>query len=169
MIRFIENHIYHENLVSFAGLITLIGVTAAGSTKVLAQTTLSGPFSGLIDKIAQRFNLNRSDVQSVFDQYKDDRKNMMETKFTQQLDTAVSSGKITEAQKQLILAKRQELQANRVSNLEKFKNMTPDERKKAISDERQALIDWAKQNNIDLALLTGRGLGHFKGMGMGRG
>jgi hypothetical protein len=140
-----------------------------GSTKVLAQTSSSGPFSSLIDKITQRFNLNRADAQSVFDQYKDDRKNMMETRLIQQLDSLVSSGKITESQKQLILAKRQELQADRVSNLEKFKNMTPDERKKAIADEHQVLTDWAKQNNIDLTLLTGRGLGHFKGMGRSRG
>ena len=114
--------------------VSLLGVGLLTSTTVLAQTTTDNQnqMSSLVSKLAEKFGLNQGEVQAVFDQERSQRHAQMETLFEQQLTQDVKDGKITEAQKQLIIAKRQELQA------------------------------WASQNNIDLRYLRGGfgGRGH---------
>jgi hypothetical protein len=112
--------------------------------------------------IAQKFNLNQSDVQSVFDQYRQDRRSQMEAQFKTRLDQDVASGKITADQETLILNKRKELADNRASQMANFKNMTQAERQAAWQKDRQDLTDWAKQNGIDIQYFFG-GFGHMGG------
>lgn len=151
--------------ILISALVLIITATGVAATShVFAQNANSGPFSTLVQMIADKFNLNRNDVQAVFDQYRTDRQNAMQTRFEKMLNQLVQDGKITDAQKQLILNKWQELKANRQKDAANWKNMTPDQRKAARESQKQALSDWAKQNNIDLQYLYAGRMGHFGGM-----
>jgi hypothetical protein len=131
----IKLKIFFPILVIFA----LISAGIIGVTSVKAQTS-ANPVPNLVQMLADKFNLKKTDVQVVFDQYKTNRQSQMETKYKSMLDQAVTAGKITSAQEQLILAKHQELKTSRLKN-------------------RQDLLTWANQNNIDPRYLMGR-FGH---------
>jgi AraC-like DNA-binding protein len=115
-------------------------------TSASAQTPAGGPFQTIVQKLAQKFGLKESDVQSVFDQARTERVANMQKKLDDRLSQDVKDGKINEAQKQLIIAKLQELKTQRQEN-------------------QQSLKDWASQNGIDIKYLFGgfgRGFGHFR-------
>lgn len=91
--------------IAVAGAVALL---AAGKN-VYAQES---PFTTIVERIAQRFNLNQTDVQSVFDEMHEERHAQMHENLETRLSTAVSEGTITEAQKQAILTKFDEMPAN---------------------------------------------------------
>lgn len=157
-----------KQLILTATVLTLIGASAFGATAAFAQG--SDPSSGLTQRIAEKFGLKQSEVQSVVDQYRSEeraeRQAEMQAKFQERLAQLVTDGKITEAQKQLILNKHAELQANRDQEFATFKNMTEDERKAAMEQKRSELESWAKANGIDAQYLMPFGKG---GPGFGRG
>ncbi len=160
-----------DNLVNKSKLIIVtlvvvatVSAVAFGVGKVLADT---GSGSSLVQMLAQKFNLNPSDVQAVFDQNRADRQAQMQEKFKANLDQAIKDGKLTTDQENLILAKHKELQDNRAAEADSSKNMTPMERQAARQKERQDLADWAKTNDIDTQYFFG-GFGH-RGMGSGFG
>ncbi|PIS15690.1 hypothetical protein COT62_02315 [Candidatus Roizmanbacteria bacterium CG09_land_8_20_14_0_10_41_9] len=123
----------------------------AGSTYAQFQ---KGHSSTIIQRIAQKFGLKESDIQAVFDEEKAERQAEMQSKFEERLDQAVQDDKITEDQKNLILAKHKELEANRASESD-MKDLTPDQRKEAMETQRQSVENWAKQNGIDPQYLFG--------------
>jgi len=127
-----------------------------GTGSVYAQNTGTGTPS-LIERIASRFGLNQSDVQSVFDNYRNERKTQMETGYKNYLNDLVRKGTITETQKEAIIAKRKELEAERTANREDWKTMTPEQRQQAMQQKHVSLETWAKDNGIDLSLLFGMG------------
>ena len=141
-----------------------MGTVLFGAVNTFAQNTVSdqNPMSSLVQKIADKFGLNKDEVQAVFDQNRQEHQAQMQTRFEDQLTQDVKDGKITEAQKQLTLTKRQELQANRQTKMESMRNMTNEERKVAMEKERQETENWAKENGIDLKYLMG-GLGGHRG------
>jgi UTP:GlnB (protein PII) uridylyltransferase len=133
-----------------------LGAVATMST-VMAATSSTNSDS-LAGKIAQKFNLNQSDVQSVIDQNKTDHQAARQQKIEDKLTQAVKDGKITNDQKDKILAKLQELQAERQANRDSLKDLTPAERKAKLEAKRAELKQWAKDNNIPdqfLRLLAG--------------
>ncbi len=166
-----------KTLVITALTLTVIGTGALAATKTFAQTTTTtNPMSTLVQKIADKFGLSKTDVQAVFDQDRTDREVEMETKYEQQLAQYVSDGKITEAQKQLILAKHKELEASRQTERQSFEGMTDEQRQTAMEAnrskmeaERTALEQWATQNGIDVSYLMGLGKHGGRGFGMGPG
>lgn len=135
-------------------------------TTVHAQTTNNNnSFSELVQMIAQKFNLDQAQVQGVFDQYKTQHQIKKIDNWNSKLDQDIKDGKITQAQKQLIISKRQELQNNRPD----FKNLTSDQKKAAVKQQKTDLENWAKQNNIDIKYLIGRNMRSGRGMRMGWG
>jgi hypothetical protein len=161
----------NKKTVLTAIAITILGTGMFASTRVFAQSA-SDPMSTLVTKIADKFGLKKADVQSVFDQDRSDRQAEMEAKFESTLTQAITDGKLTETQKQLIIAKRKELDASRLtSKPEDMQGKTEEERKAAMEanktkmeTERKALEDWAKQNGIDTKYLMG-GFGMHGGPG----
>jgi hypothetical protein len=150
--------------------IATLGTGILTSSRVFAQATSgTDPMSTLVQKIASKFGLNVNDVQAVFDQDRTDRQAQQEKDYEARLAQAVTDGKITEAQKQLILTKHKELEASRQSQMQSMQGKTQAERKATMESERTALETWAKENNIDMSyLIGGRGIGHRggpKGMG----
>jgi hypothetical protein len=127
---------------STVGLSSVVGVGVV-SAQSNTQTNSSSSTS-IVDEIAQKFNLNKQDVQAVFDQHHQEREAARQQKLQTALDKDVSEGKITSAQETLILDKLKELQSYRDS----LKSKTPQERRQLMAQERSQLEQWAKDNNI---------------------
>lgn len=154
-----------------AAALTLIGTSLAGMTGAYAQASTTDSPTNLVKAIADKFNLKQEDVQSVFDQERTTHMAKMKASFESRLSADVTSGKITEAQKQLILTKRNELEAMREEHKNDSTTLTPAERKTQMEAKKTELETWAKDNGIDLKYLLGgmgKGMrGHMGGPGMG--
>lgn len=147
----------------------IMGAVYANSS----TTGFDNPMSKLVTAIAQRFNLNVSDVQQVFDEQKaqmdaqrEEQRTQMEAQreqiFTGRINQAVTDGKLTQDQAAKILAKKAELEAQKTS----LEGKTKEERRTAMTtmkEQMDSLKQWATDNNIPQEYLP------FLGFGMGRG
>jgi polyhydroxyalkanoate synthesis regulator phasin len=133
--------------------ITLIAVgvmtvSLMGASSVNAQTKTT---PSLVDMIVQKFGLDKTQVQTLVDQFRTQRKSTMEahrdSRIEDRLSTLVKDGKITEAQKQAILTKLATERAKH--SAEELKNMTPQERNEAFQSEVSDLKTWATSQGID--------------------
>lgn len=157
-----------KQLILSATVLTLFGATAFAVTRpVLAQTNEEGPAQSLAQKIAEKFGLNKDEVLTVVNDHQKSmhtqRQAKMKTKMEERFAKLVTDGKITEAQKQLILVKQSELQTAREAEMKNFKDKTPEQHKAAMDKQRTELEAWAKENNIDVQYLGpfgGKGFGH---------
>lgn len=156
-----------KKVIATALVATVLGSGLfAAKTAFAAETASTNPMSSLVQQIATKFGLKTEDVQAVFDQNRSEMQAKMEADYETKLTQNVTDGKITAAQKQLIIAKRKELESNRKSNMESMKTMTQEQRKVARDAEKTALDTWAAQNNIDAKYLMFRGRGgHGRGLG----
>jgi hypothetical protein len=144
--------------VVLAAAAAMVGVGLLGSAQVFAESSSSqNPSSSLVQRIADKFGLKASDVQAVVDQSKKDSEAQRETNYESQLSQYVKDGKITEAQKQLIIAKHKELETSLQANMQNMKSMTPDELKAFAQNKMQDLRNWSKQTGIDFRYLLGKG------------
>lgn len=141
-------------------------LTASTAFAQQSDSSMQNPMNSLVEKIATKFNLNQDEVQAVFDEAHKERHGEMKAKFEEQLSTYVSEGKITEEQKQLILQKREEMDAEREANKDQFQNLSDDERRSQMEQKRAELKAWADENGIDLQYLMPKG-GRGHGMGSG--
>lgn len=148
------------------GITTVTAVFLAwGATSIYAHGWGGANKDTLIQRIVQKFGLKTADVQAVFDTVRSEHQDEMQQKMTERLETLVKQGKITEAQKKLIVAKHAELQAQREKEMESMKDLTPEERRSKMDAHRAELESWAKQNNIDIQYVIGFGKGNGYGMG----
>lgn len=148
-----------------AGAIATIGAasTAAG---VQAATSNSTKQDSIVDKISQKFNLNKDDVQKVFDEDRAAHETERQAKLEEKLSQAVKDGKITEDQKSKIIAKIAEIKADMETHKDTMKDKTAEERKALMEQKRTEIEAWAEENNIPLEYLM---VMHFKGGGPGPG
>lgn len=135
-----------RNALLITGAATTVGVSSmVGIVSAQSNTTSDSSSSqSLVDKIATKFNLNKQDVQAVFDQNKQDHEAERQKKVQARLDDLVKQGKITSAQETQILDKLKELQSYRDS----LTGKTRAERKQLLEQKRAELEQWAKDNNI---------------------
>lgn len=145
-------------------LITVAIIAGAGALTVktaYAQDLTQYP--PIVQKIADKFGLNVTDVQAVFDQDREEHHAQMQAQYEERLNQAVTDGKITEEQKQLILSKQQELMQQHQQDMQDWQNLSVEERQQQRETHKQELQTWAQQNNIDLAYLFGL-MGPHRGM-----
>lgn len=126
-------------------------VTGVGLTS--AATSGSDGSSGLIDKIATKFNLNKDEVKAVFEEERTAREAEMKAKMEERLSKAVTDGKITEEQKQKIITKLAELKSEREANKDSMKDKTDEERKAAMEAKKSEIEKWASDNGIPVEYL----------------
>ncbi|MEI7653573.1 MAG: hypothetical protein WCJ70_04885 [bacterium] len=107
----------------------------------------------LITKIAQKFGLKEADVRGVFDTQHTEHMAQMQTRMSDRLTQLVKDGKITEAQKKLIIVKHAEMQKKMQSQKDAMKDKTHAERKALMDAKRAELEQWAKSNGIDAQYL----------------
>lgn len=144
---------------STIGLSSVIGMgVASAATTSSTSTSDNGGMSSLIDKLATKFNLNKDDVQAVFDEDRTEHEAEQQKDFEAKLDQAVTDGKITSAQKTLILNKMSEMK----TYMDSLKDKTDDERREAMKTKMDELKQWATDNNISMDYLRPMG-GHGHG------
>ncbi|MBU0978611.1 hypothetical protein KKF92_02150, partial [Patescibacteria group bacterium] len=138
------------------GILTTAGFW--GASQVVASQ--GGFHDGLVQKLAERFNLNQADVEAVLNQYQSERRDQMHTnrraQIEERLTQAVSDGQITQAQKDALLAKLAELKADRPD----IADLTLPERQARMESHRADMTAWAQANGLDPNLLPnilGRG------------
>lgn len=161
--------IMNKKIIVTAAAIVIVVAGMLSSTKIFAEDAINGQdrIASLVQKIADKFGLNKNDVQAVFDQDRQEHQAQREADYTVRLDQFVKDGKITEAQKQLILAKHKELETKRQSEMQNRQSQTPDQRKAEMDAEREDLQNWATENGIDLKYLMDFGMRGHRGFGMG--
>ncbi|MBL8160053.1 hypothetical protein JNJ66_06380 [Candidatus Saccharibacteria bacterium] len=159
-----------KNLV-VAGVATSMGIAglaAVGTASAMTTTGTSG--DNLITKIAEKFNLNQDEVKAVFDEAHEEREAAQKQQVEEALTQAVTDGKLTEDQKQKLLDKRAELQAERQAERTEIEGLSDEDRQTAMEGKReemdtkrQELQQWLSDNGIDETygryLMGGRG-GH---------
>ncbi len=134
----------NKKIIFSAVALVLTAAVLIKSNSALAQGSTTQ--STLVQRIAEKFSLKPEDVQAVFDQFRQERHAQRQSSFEAKLSQLVTDGKITEGQKQLILAKKKELQADRAN----WQNLSAEERKAKMQAQHQELKDWAKQNGVNL-------------------
>jgi hypothetical protein len=147
--------------------VAIVAAGAFGVARVSAATDANNPQASLVQKIADTFHLDKSKVQSVFDQDKQQRQDNREAQYEARLTQAVTDGKLTSAQKDAVLKKHNELKDQLAKARTSGQSLTPAERKAAMDKLRADIDAWSKANNIDAKWLMGGGPG-FGGHG-GRG
>lgn len=133
-----------------AGLAATIGIAGvgAGVVNAAADTSKTDPTSSLVDKIATKFNLNKSDVQAVFDEQKTTRDAARETEIKAAVTQLVTDGKLSLAQADAINAKRADLQKDHEANRATMDGLSPEARKEKMETKRSELESWAKSQGI---------------------
>lgn len=132
-----------------------IGIVGASTLGVsLAAHAQSSGGNTLVDKVAQKFNLNKDDVQKVFDQDWAERDAERQQKMEEKLTQAVQDGKITSEQKDKIVAKLKEMK----TFMDSLKDKSVAERRSEMKAKRAELKQWAKDNNIPERFLMPGGM-----------
>lgn len=155
-------------IVSVVALVSVGGFVLADSTNANGVN----PMANIVSAIAEKFNLNASDVQAVFDEQreimetnrKEHREEMqadMQEKFTERINRAVVDGKLTQVQADLIIAKKAEL-CSQQTNME---GKTREEILAFQKTQRDSLQQWAEDNNIPTEYIMFARMGHAKGFG----
>lgn len=139
----------------------IIGITSVAGLGMASAETNSNGQTSLIDKIAQKFNLNKDEVKAVFEADRSERHAEMEAKAKEHLTQAVKDGKLTQEQADKITAKRAEMKAFR----ESLEGKTDEERKTAMEANREELKKWAADNDIPMKYVHGPHIGHGRGHG----
>jgi len=141
-----------KTIVAFGltlGLLTLVGFIGPSLIKASEVT----PYPTIVQRLAERFHLNSDEVGQVFAEAREERGRLGQERFEERLEEAVAGGQITTEQKEALMAKKAEMQANREQLRE---------------SHRKEMEAWAKDNNIDLSLLGPIGRGGRGGGSGGR-
>ena len=96
--------------------------------------------------VVERFNLNADEVQEVFEEAREEKKAELQVRFEERLNQAVDEGKVTEEQKEAILAKKAEMREKH----EELKDLSLEERHEAMKALQEEFKSWADENGIDL-------------------
>jgi len=151
---------------------TIAGTATLGIATLFAaqapNAERANPMTRFVTAIAEKFNLNVSDVQAVVDEQRQAMRTEQQAKMAEQwnerLAQAVANGKLTQAQADLIAAKHAEMQAT----AEGMKDLDQDERAAAMKAKSESLKAWAEENDIPEQYVTMFGFGRGMMGGQGR-
>jgi len=154
----------NKKLIIPVFLAVFLTLAAVSANKISAEGDTDGSTT-LVQQIAARFGLKQADVQSAFDDFRTKRQAQGQQRLEDRLNQDVADGKLTPAQKELILNKHQELQSKRGNKPDNWFSLSPEERRSYMDAQRQEMQTWAKDNGIDTGYFFG-GFGRGR-MGMG--
>jgi hypothetical protein len=140
--------------------ILLTGALAVGALGISNVSAQDINYPTIVERLASKFNLDPNQVQEVFTEVHQERQAEIEAQFAQRIEDMVVDGKITEAQKQLILDKHEEM----LAKMDEWKDLARDQRRDKMQAYHEELRTWAETNNIDLPFpLMMKGPGHMGG------
>lgn len=148
-------------IIQKGSVLYAVAIGALLSTGVIGVATVS----------AQDFGRGNSDLKNSGTErmWRGFRKVDREARCEESLAKAVSDGKLTEAQKTLLLKKRDAIRAERKSDIDGWKSLTRSQRQEKVKSRRAELEQWAKNNGIDVKyLFLGDGRGEHSGHGKDR-
>lgn len=148
-------------------MVLSVGILAAGvfgTTKIFAEDSSQYPHDLFIQRLVDKFGLNKDDVTKVFEEEHVARQEEMKKRFNDRLTQAVTEGKLTDEQKQKIIVKHEEMQQSREQNMNSWQTISWEERQSVMESKREEMKKWADENSIDMQYLMGIG----NGGGMGR-
>ena len=149
----------HKNMLA-AGVVTTVAAgSLLGVSMASAQTSDGG--TSIVDRIASTFNLNRDDVQNVFDEQRQERHEQMEQKHEEHLQQLVEDGTITSEQKDDLEAKHEEMRTLRESL--KDQDLTREEMRNKMQEARSEFEAWAEDQGIDLESIRPEGKDGMRG------
>jgi hypothetical protein len=123
----------------------------------------------LVDKLVTTFGLDKSKVQAVVDADRASHQADREAEYEARLNQAVIDGKITTAQKTLLLAEHKKIIAERQAKRISAATETQAQREANRAAEKAEIESWAKANNINASYLMGGGHGPGGERGMNPG
>lgn len=120
--------------------ILVVGILASN-----AQAQEVNQYPPVVQKIADKFNLNVTEVQQVFDEERDVRRADRYAHFAERLNDFVAEGQLTEEQKEAILERHESMQ----DEMESLKNLSPEERRERMQALHEENRKWAEENGIN--------------------
>jgi predicted homoserine dehydrogenase-like protein len=144
--------------VASIGVAGVVGVTGASAL----TSTDSSTGSSLIDKLVAKFNLNKSEVQAVFDAERTEHQAEMKADRETSLKAALTAGTLTQVQYDYIIKAQAEIDV--LMEASGDRESQTDAQKSAIKDKMDTLRDWMKEQDLNLKDL---GLGFGRGHGPG--
>lgn len=132
-------------LVLALGILALVGAYWTGRANAQA---VSSPTT-IVDKLVERFSLNKDEVTGVFDEIHQEHQQQRQAYMESKLDEAVEDGVITAEQKQALSNKHREMQEKR-------------------NQEREEMQRWMEESGIDFGKLAPYKVG-YGGRGFGGG
>lgn len=145
--KFNKKYLLYSLVPVFALALLAGSVASASTTTANTDTARPNPFGKLADAIATKFNLSTSSVQAVIDETMGKDRPAGDHNQQAKIDMvkkAVADGKLTQAQADLIYAKRAEIK----TAMDSYKSMTQTERETAVKALRESVKQWAKDNSI---------------------
>lgn len=154
-----------------AGAMAGIGTAAAGIGSTVSAANSTNGADSLVDKMATKFNLNKDEVQAVFDENRSEKESERSQKINDSLAQAVKDGKLTQEQADALTSKIKELKESFDSKRQEFQDLSEEDRKSAMESKRTELEKWLADNNIpeEYARLIHMGKGGGPGRGQGNG
>jgi len=167
----------NKKTILVGAIVAALGAGAIGvGTTLAAEAGNRSPefVSGLVSAIAEKFDLDPTAVQEVFDEEAQSRRAERQAKrgeiYEQRLAKAVENGKLAQDQADALILKRDETQ----EYAETLKDMGNQERMDAMKEKVGELKDWADENDIPAEFIRfgppphdGRGQGIGRGFGNG--
>jgi len=117
-------------------------------------------------ELAQKLGIDENKVQTAFDEIRREHQQEMQAQFTERLNQAVTDGRLTQDQKNLILQKHEELQTERQTEREQVQNMSREERREFMETRHEEMQAWGEANGIDLQYVMGQVGERERGPGM---
>lgn len=125
------------------------GIIFVGGGLTAQYANAMGPSkpNEIVSMLASKFNLKTSDVQAVFDQYRQQNKRTKAGKLKVRLEKALADKKLTQTQENLILNEKSVI-SSRMQQINKITDLT--QRRKELTQLKLEVRAWAKSNNIGL-------------------
>lgn len=130
--------------------LALASIVGIGAYTGLASASYGNGNGPDVSGLAEKLGVEESKVEEAFTQMREERQTERRADLSENLGKAVTDGKITAEQKQLIIDKHNAIEAER-------------------KQKGQEMRTWAEDNGIDMESLRDYGIGKgFGGGGMGR-
>ena len=126
-------------------IITVVAFSLLGMAAVSVQARGGDGFhSSIIQKLAERFNLNAEEVEKVFEEARDEIRQKMQARFEERaggkMDKMFKFTPLTDEQKEALSTKREELR----EKCEELKDFSSEERRAKMEELKEEMEDFPR-------------------------